>query len=215
MIQIYGLGIKGELAIHPIMKEYLSLGFVGSLSVGTTPRIFKSGKATLNDTAIHEKYVWLKSVVEGELALGFRRAKLLVKLNRSFQSNNYSRDASGNFNHTLKYDYDHSFNTETVSAGLRLGRYSRKYGKRGNSFDIVYSLTRVFEDKVTAFSMKSYNDLPAWRPGFSLSWWRQSAFKVRVDMSLGTTQRELSTASINFKDAFWGVQLIYNRNCFY
>ncbi len=215
LIQIDGLGIKGELAIHPIIKEYLSLGFIGSLSVGTTPRIFKGGKATLNDTTIHEKYGWLKSVVEGELAIGFRRAKLLVKLNRSFQSNNYSKDASGYFNHTLKYDYDHAFNTETVSAGLRLGRYFRKYGKRGNSFDLVYSLTRVFDDKVTAFSMKNYNDLPAWRPGFSLSWWRQSAFKLRVDMSLATTQRELDITSVNFRDAIWGVQLIYNRNWFY
>lgn len=215
VMRIDGLGIKGEMTIHPIIKEHFSLGFTGSLSAGTTPRIVKGGKATVQDTAIGEKYGYFRSAIEGELALGLRKAKVLVKLNRSFQSNDYRKDATGNFSSTLNYKYNHTLNTETVSAGVRLGRYYRSYSKRGNSFDIIYSLTRVYDDKVTSFSMKNYDNLPDWRPGLSLSWWRQSAFTLRFDMSLATKQRDMEFTEINLKDAFFGVQLIYNRNWFY
>jgi len=212
---IKGIGLKGEIPFYPFMKDYLSIGFIPSYSIGMSPS-FLSSNATYNtstNTLFEEKYFYQKSQLETELAFGFKPAKLLFKLKRSFQSNDYKITLKNIY--ITNYKFNSNFTKEILSAGIRLGRYARKTNyKRGSNLDFIYTLSRDPYD-ILAFSINDYSYLSHWKPGAGLTWWCQSAFKFQFDVTLNTIQKNLNFETVDFNDATYQISLIYNRNWFY
>lgn len=213
VVSINGLGLTAEVPFHPLMKDYLSLGFIPAYSIGTSPAALFSDDGN-KSTKTEEYYFYQRFQLETELAFGLRPVKLLFKLNRSFQSKDYQKNVTTNA--IREYTFTQNTNHEVISGGFRFGRYEQKsQGKRGNNFDLLYTLSRNHPDDMIAFSFKDYGYLSDWRVGASFTYWRQSALKIKFEMTLKSTQDEFSFDSNDFKSASYLVTLIYNRNWFY
>src|SRR6185436_8530187 len=133
-----------------------------------------------------------------------------------FQSNHYQKTLTTNSSYLSKYSFNQDTDKEILSAGIRFGSYTRKYrNERGNNFDLVYTLRRNYPDDLTSFSINDYDYLSEWNVGAGISFWRQSALKIQVDVTLNTLQRDFDFNSVNFYRATYLVSLIYNRNWFY
>lgn len=215
-VSINGLGLKGEIPFYPFMKEYLSLGFIPAYSIGISPSFLTSDLQENSTSISEENYFYQRYQLETEFACGFKPVKFLAKWKRGFQSNDYQKILTTNSNYKTVYTFKENINQETISAGIRLGRYAHKQtNKRGNSFDFIYTLSRNRPEDILSFSSDSYNTLKKWNVGAGFSWWRQSAFKFQFDVDFTTNQQDFDFNSIKFNGATYQISLIYNRNWFY
>jgi len=216
-IRMNGIGGKAEMVFHPFIKDYLSIGFIPGYAIGISPIIFSKDDGIANSTT-EEDYFYQRFQLETELAFGYGPVKLLFKWKRSFQSNDYQKTVTTYSTHKTEYTFNGNVNKETINAGFRLGRYEHKdlnYYKRGNNFDIIYTLSRNHPDDIIAFSPDDYQHISDWNVGAGFTWWRQSALKFQFEIVLKSTQDEFSFDSNDFKDASYLVTLVYNRNWFY
>ncbi|WP_210466840.1 Ig-like domain-containing protein [Rufibacter roseolus] len=205
-VSIQGLGLKGEFVFHPIMKEFFSLGLISSFSLGTTPLVFSNGEGERSSGgAFKEEYFYTKLNVGGELAIGIKPVKFLMKAARSFQGNDYKIQFTTNGMSSPKYLFRRSVSQETIGFGLRLGSYAGKGGSgRGNNLDLTYNLTRDAGGKSGA-----------WKSGGALSWWIHSAIKLQMEAMLNPSESPDNPSSNSYKNACWQLSLIFNRNRFY
>lgn len=200
-----GFGLKGEISFHPFIKNNLSLGFI----LGGSKTIKKKETTTTN---IVEKYSYSRLYLETELAMGAKPFKLLFKLRKGFQSNDYQKQ--GFFN-GANYVFNSRINKETLSLGVRLGRYKNKTkNKRGKTVDLLYTLSKN-PDNLYSISSNNYKGIGSWNSGVAFTWWVQSAFKFQFEMITSSSHNSLDYYTLDFKKSTYQVSLIYNLNFFY
>jgi len=207
LMTVGGIGLKVDFTLHPIIKDYLSLGIISSYSLGTTPLVLVGGKYTSSLSTTDINYFYQKINVGGELAFGFNPAKILLKFNIIYQPNNYKKNIVETLIGTNKYTSEQLFKKETISAGFRLGRYKTKNSKRGQCFDITYNMSQN--------ALSDDFNLKKWNVGTGICWWIQSAFKLEFDIGWDIQQQYLKFSSMNAKNTTYQISLIYNRNWFY
>jgi clan AA aspartic protease (TIGR02281 family) len=214
IVRINGLGLKGELAVHPIISEHFSIGFIGSISFGTRALIYGAKEKPEENYDVTRSYVYSRYNVGGEVAGGFKGAKIIYKINWNWQNNDYSKTYSGIDNYNENYIYNDDFDNNTMSFGLRFGRYARYLaGLRGNSVDLLYTLTKNITPGYYDNEWNEVNGLKDWKIGFGFMWWCQSAFKFQFEVYTDTKHKDLS--EINFNNAWYQISLLYNHNWFY
>ncbi len=214
LIRINGIGLKGELSVHPLILEHFSIGVMGSLSFGTRALIVGDKEKPDENIDVKKSYVYSKYFCGGEVAGGFKGAKLIYKLNWTWQNNDYEKIYSGEDGLKETYDYDEDFNNQTMSFGIRFGRYSGSYsGMKGNTVDLLYSLTNYFSLGYYNNEWNKTNGLKDWKIGFGFMWWCQSAVKLQFDVYTNTKHKDFS--ELSFNNAWYQISLIYNHNWFY
>jgi clan AA aspartic protease (TIGR02281 family) len=214
MVRINGLGLKGEIAVHPLILENISIGIIGSLSFGTRALIYGAKEKPDEDVDVDRSYIYSKYQIGGEIAGGFKGAKIIYKINWNWQNNDYSKSYTSNGNYQESYVYNDAFNNQIMSFGFRFGSYARYYaGSRGNTVDILYTLTKNISPGYYDNESNAVNGLKDWNIGFGLMWWCQSAFKFQFDVFTNTRHKDLS--ELNFNNAWYQISLIYNHNWFY
>jgi len=211
-ITINGIGIKGEIYIHPYINNYFSVGFIGAYSIGTKSLITQADQEDYTLT-IDESYFYTRFFYGVEIAGGIKPLKIVFKADRLIQTNEYDKSITDFYLTNEEYHYSDDINQETLSIGLRLPRYSGKYeGRRGNIFDFVYTLTRDFPFNWNTLQLNDYYSLSEWRVGFGFMWWRQSAIKLKLDLISDVKQKDFN--NLNFRNGWYQISFIYNYNWF-
>jgi len=206
-VNISGFGVKGEISFYPYMKDYLSLGFIASGAV-----TFK--EKTQMELNTLEHFYYKRFSLETELAFGFNPVKALFKLKRGSVFTDYSSTYTLRGNVQEK-SLNQTVYSETISAGLRFGRYEKKTKyKRGNSFDVLATFTKN-EGDINALKFADYNGFSNWQVGGALSYWRQSAIRFQFDVRLNTLKKDFNFKTADYSKANYQISLILNLNLFY
>ena len=216
-ISINCIGVKGEFIIYPIIKEYLSIGFISNYSLGISPFNIAGGGIHKNDLVTKESILYTKFSLTSELCTGFKMTKLLLKVNRSFLPMDLKRTISSNSSGNIDtYEISNKTNTEMISMGFRFGKYDRGFVyKKGNNFDVTYNLKRILTFNATEINVNDYFNLGNWMVGAGIQWWQHSSFKLQFDISTNLSQNLLSFKSLSMKNASYQGSFIYNINWFY
>lgn len=198
-------GMKGEIAFHPFIKDNLSLGFIA----GGSQTLKK--KETKTTTSV-QHFNYYRLFLESELAMGAKPFKVLVKLRKDFQSNDYKKEVLLN---GPNYVYNSDIKKETLSLGFRMGRYKNKSkNKRGKTVDLLYTLSKIPAD-LYSVSSDNYQGISSWNSGAGFTWWVQSAFKFQFEMVTNSSQKSFDYYTLDFKKSTYQISLIYNLNFFY
>ncbi len=176
---LYGLGLRGEVQFHPILKDFFSVGFLSSFSVGTTAYLFDGGQ--VSGTNYTDNYFYTHANLQIDLALGFRSVKLLARFNKEYQDNNLYRTVNG----ASIIDFDNTLNREHLGLGLRVKSY-----RASSYFDIVYLLYRNNTNSFLTFenAFRRMNDRFT---GFQFSLHKSNAFTFRTNLFFPVTQQIL------------------------
>lgn len=212
-LEINGLGFRGEVSLHPIIKNYLSLGFISNFSLGASAFLFNKGLNNSGGTPKTEKYLYSRFEVGTELAFGLNKVKFLLKNRRSIQRNNFEASITQNGT-TNNFYFDKKMCREIILAGFRLSSYNRKPMRRGHSIDITYNLSKDYPNGLFDFTASDYN-LLGWKMGFGFEWWIQSVLKIQVDLTMNSTQSNFNFKKEDFNKSYLNLSLIINRDWFY
>lgn len=219
-LNIYGIGGKVELVMHPFIKEAFSIGLLAGYSAGTTPLIVIGGDRERNGKIDKEKYFYSRFELGTELAFGGKSIKGLALYRNSFHTHDYMKEVlSGSGILINSNSFEQSLRKETISAGFRFGSYSRylkRQFKKGYSIDLTYNVSRDYPWAWNDFIWK-YSALSNWQHGFGVGIWIQSAIKLQADVSLfnAILGSNSSTGLDDIKKSYYQVSLMYNRNGFY
>lgn len=207
-IQIYGIGMTGDIVLHPIIKEWFTIGVMSSLTAGTTiPSEDNTEDINVN------KYYYVRPTLGVEMAIGVKPVKILGNLSRSIQTNSFSADDNSS---SGVYSYNRTWNQQTVGLGLRLGGYSSaSLTKKKGNFDIFYTLTQDVNLLFIRTSNDFFTNLNQHQPGLSIVWWKQSRFKFKASMVLPVSNEGFQINNIDHKNATYQIGLIFNKNSFY
>lgn len=206
---ITGFGLKGEFGFHPFIKEYLSLGFIASGALGTT-------WPNDNENTKEIRYLYTRFNLNSEFAFGFKKIKFLFARDKTIQPNDYRETLKDNSSGYSKYSFNETLKSEMLAGGLRFGHYTRaKHGKRGDTFDLTYTLTQNTEKPFSEFGFEKYDGFSDWYVGAGINWWRQSKFKLQFDIKLNVTQANFNISDPDFNGAWYRFSFIWNRNLFY
>jgi hypothetical protein len=217
--EITGLGLKAEFVIHPIMKEAISLGIITSYAAGTTPLLVVGNKVRKTDAnSEKEKLFYSRFELGTELATGSKQIKFLAAYKNSMQRHQYERNITyTSSSQDIKYFKD--LRKETISAGLRIGSYSRfskRTYKKGISLDLTYNISRDYEWAWNNFIWRYNNATSNWQHGLGFALWVQSAVKIQMDVSLFKSQLgSVITPDYPGERSYYQLSVIYNRNAFY
>lgn len=144
--------------------------------------------------------------------MGAKPFKVLVKLRKDFQSNDYQKEVLSN---GPNYVYNNDIKRETLSLGFRMGRYKHKSrNKRGKTVDLLDTLTKN-PANLYSVSSDNYQGISSWNSGAAFTWWVQSAFKFQFEMITNSSHKNLDYYTLDFKKSTYQFSLIYNLNFFY
>lgn len=205
---IAGMGMPGEVVFHPFIKENVSFGLNFQGSIGVSPYILTEGKKNSQDGDVsQEKYFYTRWGYGGEFAFGLRKLKLLFSLNQFTQKNKFSNEASVLGGKEI-YRFDETTHVQTFGAGIRMGRYLHNWDKGGNSIDVMYTFTHDLDKGFPYFDL---NDISQGVQGISISWWKHSRFKFRLDFTFPNEDSSFG----NFKNSTFQLTAMLHRSWFY
>jgi len=176
--ELTGLGLRGEIVLHPILKDNLSLGLLSSASVGTSAYVFNGGDVTNKNYT--DDYFYFHSSLGAEFTLGFSTMKILAKLTKYYQRNNLTRSINGSV-----ANFDNDLYRESIGLGLRIGSY-----KNRNYTDVLFLLYRNNANNFLTFT-NIFNDTKSSFTGFNFTWHRSDDFMVRSNFYFPITQKQL------------------------
>lgn len=211
------IGLKGEINFYPVIKEYLSLGLISNYSLGISPLDIATGGIHKNGLVTKESILFTNFNITTELCSGFKKTKFLIILNRSFQHLDFIRTVSTNNTGEIDtYILKTNSNFETLSFGVRLGKYNKGFVyKKGNNVDLTYNLKRKYILNPGQFNFNDYTNLGNWTVGAGIQWWQHSSFKIRFEISLNQNQNILNFKTLSMNNSILQLSFIYNINWFY
>ena len=202
-MMIYGGGIKGEFVLHPIMKDYLSLGIVASGAFGSYfgvsyPHFPPKGFS-----------YYSRVELGAEFAVGFRNIKALLLYKSSIQDYVFKGYKSYK-NYKNAYVFNKVMRKEFISIGTRLAPYSTRkvHYSRGFCIDLLLNLSHDYNWNWKSINL-SEKPVTQWKGGLGAAIWVQSVLKLQMDYQFGRN------TSIDMNYPYLQFSLIYNRNLFY
>jgi hypothetical protein len=199
--------VTGQFVFHPIMKEGLSIGFNTSASFGMY----------INDNNYEYKvdYFFKRLDMGSEFVIGTTPLKLLVKLDRSVQPDNFLKAPKLNTVYTVYY-LDYTFRSEMISGGFRFGRYSRALDDVNKAnLDVVYTVSRYHDNNIASFNGSDYSGFSNWYAGLGFDWWVQSKYRLKLDLQFNITQGEMNWSEPDFSKTSVNLTFLVNKNLFY
>jgi hypothetical protein len=176
-IRIIGLGVPVEAVFHPVFKEYFTLGLSCGLAYGLSPKTFTTPETSnLNVMPDEESLSYFRWNYGAEIALGFRKFKVLATLNRMSQNLEYEFLAQAGKN---KYTFDERWNQEILGMGVRFGRYLKKGDKARGNLDFLYTISQQSLGNSPSFR---YDNISERAQGFSFVYWKHNRYKLKTDL---------------------------------
>ncbi len=203
VIGVQGLGVKGEVSVYPLIKEWATIGFTGSYAVGTSALIFTS-------ELFDRKYKYKRVSFQYELSSGIRPVKAVFKQAFYTQQNHMTLDFK-NSDKKENYTYSRNLAYQTVYMGLRFGRYYNTKA-RSSTLDLMYTLTTAMHPEVTKSTDLLWNNR-YW--GAGICWWHHNSTKIQFDYISNARYSERKTLKPDPARSFFLLSVVFCRNWFY
>ncbi|MFK8101611.1 MAG: hypothetical protein AB8G15_03770 [Saprospiraceae bacterium] len=202
--KLEGAGIRGEVAFHPLMKDFFSLGILGGMSVGASAYVLNGGEVSNSDPVEIDQYFYTHFNLGVELALGFPGLKLIGKFNKELQNNDLTRTVDG-----ATVTFDNVLNREYFGAGLRIGSY-----KKANTVDILYLLYQNNGNEFFEFK-NNFSNLGNRLAGFQVAWKKSNKFSLSSNIFFQATHEEFGKSNPEAGNPSFHINLLINLNRFY
>ena len=203
--ELNGLGLRGEIYFHPLLKNNYGIGVLSSISVGTSPYIFRGGDVRNSNPVQNDKYFYTAGNLGVEATLGFSPVKLIARVNKEVLRNKLDRRLGGN----LVASFDEELNRDYFGLGLRLGTY-----KGGRLLDILYLMYRDNANDFLEFN-DMFSQLDDRFTGFQISWRGFNKITLKSNIYIPATYQQMQRSNSNDDEVSVFLSVLINLDRFY